>query len=248
MVQSAAVEVDQSHCSYRIVTSYHKDNYLNMISKKLFTVALSLFGAELASAFSTSRPSPIFPSEQFSSISLSMAKGGRGGLDVGGTGGPKPKPLGGNSNNSDDSSPIPKKGKWSPVSGLPSLKALPQEEGVVKLVDTLVPALINKQTNPTGAVSIVNYMGTTYCFSSSCSSCKIPVTQARVLPPNEETGNKDPRLQCDFCGATYNLRTGEPVKKEGGKLLGFLFSKSENVPLPVYALGEQGGKVFINVP
>lgn len=248
MVQSAAVEEDQSHPRHRIVTRNNTYNHLNMISKTLFTVALSLFGTELATAFGTSRPSSILPSEQFLSTSLSMAKGGRGGLDVGGTGGPKPKPLGGNSNNSDDSSPTPKKGKWSPVSGLPSLKALPQEEGVVKLVDTMVPALINKQTNPTGAVSIVNYMGTTYCFSSSCSSCKIPLTKAQVLPPNEETGNKDPRLQCDFCGATYNLRTGEPVKKEGGKLLGFLFSKSETVPLPVYALGEQGGKVFINVP
>ncbi|KAL7467446.1 hypothetical protein ACHAXS_007708 [Conticribra weissflogii] len=220
-----------------------------MISKTLLIVALSLFRADTAAAFGTSRPLTLFQSEQRTTPALSMAKGGRGGLDVGGTGGPKPKPLGGNSNdNPGDSSPIPKKGKWAAVSGLPSLKSLPQEEGVVKLVDTMVPALMNKQTNPTGAVSIVNYMGTTYCFSSSCSSCKIPLTKAQVLPPNEDTGNKDPRLQCDFCGATYNLRTGEPVKKEGGKLLGFLFSKSESVPLPVYALGEQGGKVFINVP
>lgn len=37
------------------------------------------------------------------------------------------------------------------------------------------------------------------------------------------------------------------MQKESGKLLGFLFSKSENVPLPTYGLGEQGGKVFINV-
>lgn len=64
--------------------------------------------------------------------------------------------------------------------------------------------------------------------------------------PAKET--KDGRLQCDFCGATYNLRTGEPVEKEGGKLLGFLFSKSEKEKLPVYALGEKGGKVFISMP
>merc|ERR1711906_94918 len=54
-----------------------------------------------------------------------------------------------------------------------------------------------------------------------------------------ETG-ADPRLACDFCGSTYNMRTGAPVKKEKGKMLGFLFSKSEDKTLPVYGLGEQG--------
>jgi len=107
--------------------------------------------------------------------------------------------------------------------------------------------LINKQTNPTGAVSIVNYKDKTYCFSSACASCKIPLTKGKVLDATEDTGD-DARLQCDFCGATYNLRTGSPVQKEGGKLLGFLFSKGDTVQLPVYGLGEQGGKVFINVP
>ena len=128
-----------------------------------------------------------------------------------------------------------------------SIQSLPQEKNEVKVIDTNVPSLINKQTNPTGAVSIVNYNDKTYCFSSSCASCKIPLTKAKVLGANEETDD-DARIQCDFCGATYNLRTGEPVQKEGGKLLGFLFSKTESVELPVYGLGEQGGKVFINVP
>lgn len=72
------------------------------------------------------------------------------------------------------------------------------------------------------------------------------MTKAKVLDPNGETNGDDARIQCDFCGATYNLKTGEPVQKEGGKLLGFLFSKSDDVSLPVYGLGEQGGKVFIN--
>ena len=93
----------------------------------------------------------------------------------------------------------------------------------------------------------MNYNDKTYCFSSACGSCKIPLTKAKVLEPTEATG-EDARLQCDFCGATYNLRTGSPVEKESGKLFGFLFSKSDTVSLPVYGLGEQGGKVFINVP
>merc|ERR1712127_1078669 len=142
--------------------------------------------------------------------------------------------------------PTEGKANWAKTT-IPSIKSLPKEKNAVNLVDTNVPALINKQTNPTGAVSIVNYESKTYCVSSSCASCKIPLTKAKVLDANEETGD-DARLQCDFCGATYNLRTGEPVQKEGGKLLGFLFNKSDDVPLPVYGLGEQGGKVFINVP
>jgi nitrite reductase/ring-hydroxylating ferredoxin subunit len=73
------------------------------------------------------------------------------------------------------------------------------------------------------------------------------LTKAKVLDANEESG-ADARLQCDFCGATYNLRNGVPVEKEGGKLLGFLFSKGEKETLPVYGLGEKKGKVFINVP
>ena len=65
-----------------------------------------------------------------------------------------------------------------------------------------------------------------------------------MLPAKE---SNDARLQCDFCGATYNLRTGSPVEKEGGKLFGFLFSKNELEKLPVYGLGEKSGQVFINI-
>lgn len=144
----------------------------------------------------------------------------------------------------------PKKSNWIATS-IPSLDSLPKEINTVKLVDTLVPSLIDPRTNPTGAVSIVNFQdenakgSTTYCFSASCACCKIPLTKGKVLPAKE---SNDARLQCDFCGATYNLRTGAQVEKEGGKLFGFLFSKSEAEKLPVYGLGEKGGKVFINIP
>ena len=55
-----------------------------------------------------------------------------------------------------------KKTNWVPVSGLTSMADLPQEENVVKLVDTMADQLINGATNPTGAVSVVNYEGKTY--------------------------------------------------------------------------------------
>uniref|UniRef100_A0A7S2KAU2 Rieske domain-containing protein n=1 Tax=Skeletonema marinoi TaxID=267567 RepID=A0A7S2KAU2_9STRA len=181
--------------------------------------------------------------QQQTSSALYMAKGRRGGLTGNGNSKlNKPKSIGGSDSDA-DSKP---KSNWVQTS-IPSIKSLPSEKNVVKLVDTQVPSLINKQTNPTGAVSIVNYEDKTYCFSSGCASCQIPLTKGKVLEPSDET-NDEARLQCDFCGATYNLRTGAPVQKEGGKLFGFLFSKAEEKELPVYGLGEQGGKVFINVP
>jgi len=187
-------------------------------------------------------PAPL-PQSLPSSSSLSMAKRGKG-LSVSGGGNKlsKPKSIEG----SEPARASTAKANWAQTS-IPSIGSLPKEKDSVQLVETNVASLMDKGTNPTGAVSIVNHADKTYCFSSSCASCKIPLAKAAVLDGNDETGD-DARLQCDFCGATYNLRTGAPVKKEGGKMLGFLFSKSENVPLPVYPLGEQGGKVFINVP
>lgn len=141
-----------------------------------------------------------------------------------------------------------KKSNWIATS-IPSLDNLPKETNTVKVIDTMVPSLIDKNTNPTGAVSVVNYKSdtdtTTYCFSVSCASCKIPLTKGKVLPPKE---SKDARLECDFCGATYNLRSGVQVEKEGGKLLGFLFNQNKEERLPVYALGEKAGKVYISMP
>lgn len=141
---------------------------------------------------------------------------------------------------------------WIPVSGIKSVSELPTEEGKVAIVETMAPALMDAAANPTGAVAVIKYGPSTYCTSISCASCKIPLTKARILEPNEETKNRDPRLACDFCSATYNLRTGERVTsvEKGGIMGGIvkgLFSRSDVVPLPVYELGETKGKVVINL-
>ena len=145
-----------------------------------------------------------------------------------------------------------KRTNWVPVQGISSMSDLSTEENAVQLVDTMAEKLTNGATNPTGAVSVVNYEGKTYCVASSCSCCQIPLTKAKVLPPNDETDG-NPRLSCDFCKATYNIRTGERVENAekpgllGGVVTG-LFSKSEKVPLPTYDLGEKNGQVLINLP
>lgn len=155
-------------------------------------------------------------------------------------------------NKESDLSSSKKKSNWVPVQGVSSLADLPNEQGSVKLVDTMAEQLMNSATNPTGAVSIVNYNGKTYCFSSSCARCQIPLTKASVLEPTAETGT-DPRLSCDFCKATFNIRTGEMVQdssKAGllGGIVTTLFSKTEKVPLKIYDLGEKNGSVLINLP
>ena len=151
------------------------------------------------------------------------------------------------------SSSSSKRTNWVPVKGISSMSDLPKDQNVVKLVDTMADQLINSATNPTGAVSIINYDKKTYCFASSCSSCKIPLSKAKVYPPNEETNNEVPRVSCDFCKATYNIRTGERVEnaeKAGllGGVVSGLFAAQKSVPLPIYALGEKNGQVLINLP
>lgn len=142
-------------------------------------------------------------------------------------------------------------GSWAPVKGFKSVSDLPTEEGKVKLVDTMAPKLVDGATNPNGAVSVVKYESATYCFSASCASCKIPLSKAKVLPPSEETGS-DPRLVCDFCSATYNLKNGARVESAGtaglvGGLVKGLFSKANEDPIDVYPLGEKDGQVMINL-
>jgi len=163
-----------------------------------------------------------------------------------GLGGGTVKPMGGENT-------VSKKTNWVPVSGVSSMADLPQEENKVQLVETMAPQLMNSQINPSGAVSVVNFDGKTYCFSSSCSSCKIPLSKAKVFPPTEETGDH-PRLACDFCSATFNIRTGEKVSEAGGTgglfggvVKGLMGSKPTDV-LPTYDLGEKNGQVFINLP
>lgn len=143
---------------------------------------------------------------------------------------------------------------WLPIAV--SAKTLPTEENQVGLIDTNLFTLKNGQTNPTGAVSVIKYQGQTYCFSVNCPSCQIPLTKATCLPPapKDESNNNNnghPRLVCDFCKATYNVKTGDKLPSavaNAGFLGGIaksLFSSKESGPLPVYKLGEKGGKLLI---
>lgn len=141
--------------------------------------------------------------------------------------------------------------RWVPVQGVNSIKELPTEEGKVMLMDTMAPALKNGATNPTGAVAVTKYGQATYCTAVACPSCKIPLNKAKILEPSDETG-RDPRIVCDFCAATFNLRTGERITSEGGNgifggIRKALFSAQSSDNLKVYALGEKDGKVLINL-
>jgi len=147
-------------------------------------------------------------------------------------------------------------GTWTPISGIKSMKDIDTADSKIQVVETNVPKLIDPRTNPTGAVCVTSYNKNLYCFSASCASCQIPMTKAKLLPPNDETNNNFPRIQCNFCSATYNVRTGEQVKSDessGGLFSGIvknLYSaqKKEDVVLPTYDLGEKDGKVLIKIP
>ena len=132
-----------------------------------------------------------------------------------------------------------------------NVKQLPTEEGKVTLIETGAFLLVDKATNPNGAVGVMKYGSQTHCFSSSCPQCKIPMTKAKALPPNEETG-KAPRISCDFCKATFNLKTGEQVtSQESAGFLGGIakavLSAQDSTPLPVYTLGEKNGKILFSM-
>lgn len=77
------------------------------------------------------------------------------------------------------------------------VEVLPKEEGKVSLLETGAFLLKDAATNPNGAVGVAKYGGETHCFDSACPQCKIPLTKAKVLPANEESGSA-PRLSCDF--------------------------------------------------
>lgn len=139
---------------------------------------------------------------------------------------------------------------WLNVPGK-TAKDLPQQEGTVALLDTQAFLLTDKATNPTGAVSVTKYGPETFCFSSSCPTCKIPLTKAKVLAPNEESKGA-PRLACDFCKATFELKTGQKVKAtEKAGLLGGIakavLSAQETAPLPIYSLAEKDGKLLFSM-
>lgn len=133
-----------------------------------------------------------------------------------------------------------------------SVKDLPAEEGQVGLIETGALSLVDQATNPNGAVSVVKYGPETYCFSVNCPKCKIPMTKAQTLPPNEETMNKAPRIACDFCKSTFNLKTGAPVQAQQaagifGSIAKVVMSAKDTDPLPVYQLGEKDGRILFSI-
>jgi len=183
---------------------------------------------------------------------LMMAKGRKGSLkkNVAGSSGMgesnKGLGKGGNMGSS-------KNTNWVPVKGISSAADLPTEEdgNGIKLVDTYADALMDVGTNPNGAVCVMAFGGKTYCTDVNCSTCKIPLNKALILPPNDETGD-DPRICCNFCKTTHNLRTGarlENAESAGlvGGIVKGLFSASDSAPLKTYELGEKKGQIVINL-
>jgi len=191
--------------------------------------------------------------------SLMMAKGRKGSLrqNVDGSnksGGGKPLGGGGKPLGDGGRAASGKKANWLPVKGIESAGDLPTEEegNKIKVVDTYADVLMDRGTNPNGAVCILAYGGKTYCCAVNCATCKIPLNKATLYEPNDET-NGDPRLCCDFCKTTYNLRSGARVENAestgivGGIVKG-LFSTSTKAPLQTYELGEKNGQILINLP
>ena len=136
---------------------------------------------------------------------------------------------------------------WIPITA--STKELPTEDNTVGIIDTNLPTMKVANTNPTGAVSVLKYKDTTYCFAINCPSCQIPLTKAKVIEPKSDSN--DPRLVCDFCKATYNIKTGAKLESavENPGILGgiakSLFSAKNSGNLKTYALGERNGKLLI---
>lgn len=175
------------------------------------------------------------------STSLLTMKRGRGSFQREAGMGKPAKSLGGESEESTKSL------NWIP---LPKENKLPQQENEIIPLDTNLVTLKNAATNPTGAVAVAKYDEQYYCFSVACPSCKIPLTKAKIVPANEESG-KAPRLVCDFCKATYNVKTGEKLQAaESGGLFGgvvkSIFASKDSGTLPTYKLGEKNGQLLIS--
>ncbi len=77
--------------------------------------------------------------------------------------------------------------------------------------------------------------------------------KAKVLPPNDETDNKAPRVSCDLCKSTYNLKTGEKVESAeasgffGGIAKAVLGANEDKDVMDIYQLGEKDGKIMFNM-
>jgi len=195
---------------------------------------------------------PTYDGHSIIHTSLMMAKGRKGSLrkNVAGSN----KTGGGKSLGGVGKGATGKKMNWLPVKGISSADDLPTEDegNMIKVADTYADVLMDGATNPNGAVCIIAYGGKTYCTAVNCSTCKIPLNKAILYEPNDETGD-EPRLCCNFCKATFNLRTGalvENAEKAGivGGVVSGLFSASTKTPLKTYELGEKNGQIVINLP
>mmetsp|Transcript_22023 Transcript_22023/g.52417 ORF Transcript_22023/g.52417 Transcript_22023/m.52417 type:complete len:218 (-) Transcript_22023:118-771(-) len=133
-----------------------------------------------------------------------------------------------------------------------SVKELPTEDGEIKLIETGAFLLVNKQTNPGGAAATAKYGGEMFCFDANCPQCKVPLSKSKILPPNDETKNKAPRIACDLCKYTYNIKTGEQLEAEEstgflGGIAKSILGSQEGGDLPTYQLGEKNGRIMFTM-
>lgn len=220
---------------------------------RLITIALVVVGAlcwthhQVVESFPLVTPTTSL-SVRTNTISLYMVRRGKGsiGKEVGIEGG-----MGMGGDESSSSATSTGSINWTPIAV--SVKALPTEENLVTLIDTNLVTMKNSQTNPTGAVSVIQYKKQKYCFGVNCPSCQIPLIKAKCVPGNEES-NQQPILQCDLCKASYNIQTGEKItstanvgEKPGilGGIVKSIFSSKSSGPLKVYKLAEKNGKLLI---
>ena len=81
---------------------------------------------------------------------------------------------------------------------------------------------------------------------------QIPLTKSKILAPNEETKNKAPRISCDLCKYTYNLKSGEQLEAaEATGLFGgiakSILGSQEGGDLSTYELGEKNGRIMFTM-
>jgi nitrite reductase/ring-hydroxylating ferredoxin subunit len=206
-------------------------------SKVLCVVALAMTAS--TEAFTT-----VVGNDAFSSTAL-MARGGRGKKKIETGGG---MPSGSTSTASGYGTP-----QWysMPTEPWDMTKA---KEGKVELFNTNLQTLKDSLTNPTGAVSVLRHKEEIYCFGSTCPSCKIPMSGAKVLPVT--ASRPTPLIACTFCKSTYDLKSGQKIDVSadeigGGMFAGLtktLFKASGNAdPLKIYQLGEKDGSILINL-
>jgi nitrite reductase/ring-hydroxylating ferredoxin subunit len=214
--------------------------------KTMFASSLMMLSMLIGSSVSFA-PTPNLADIQ---SSLSMAKRGKGSFQNE-SGASIPNPTGSSKKGGLDNVANDRGINWCPV---PPGQKLPEQEGVVTLMDTMLTTLKNGATNPTGAVGVVKYAGQTFCFSSACPSCKIPLLKAKVFPGvvDPAAENKAPRLACDFCKSTYNLKSGNKmaaVETGGffGSIVKSVMQSQASGGLPIYKLGEKNGKLLICV-